>query len=312
MDPLSDILALLKPKSTVSAGFSADGDWSLQFAAYEGIKFNAVIEGSCWLKVEGDAPPVRLEAGDCFLLSRGRPFRLASDLSLPAIDAAALFAARRENGVVKVNGGGSFFLSGSRFTLDGAHAGLLLDILPPVMLLAGGEDGEALRWSLDRLRLELLQRRPGSALVAEHLAQMMLVQALRLYASQHLSRESGWLFALSDRQIGAAVAALHAEPARDWRLEELAAGVAMSRTAFAVRFKRLVGLAPMACLTRWRMMLACDRLSRSRDPVSTIAASLGYASESAFGVAFRKAVGCSPRRYGRRLDGEDAPVLLAG
>jgi AraC-like DNA-binding protein len=67
----------------------------------------------------------------------------------------------------------------------------------------------------------------------------------------------------------------------------------------AMRFKESVGVTPMVYLTRWRMMLAGDKLMNSSDSISQIAASLGYESESAFGKAFRRVLGCSPRQYSR-------------
>jgi AraC-like DNA-binding protein len=299
MDPLSDILSLLKPRSYVSAGFDAGGDWSLQFGTYEGIKFNAVVAGQCCLSVDGVPDAILLEAGDCFLLPKGRPFRLASDLTLPSVDANTVFAPARHGGVARCNGGGDFFLVGSRFMLAGNHADILLGVLPPIVHIRKEADQAALRWSLERMRQELRDQQPGAFLVAEHLAHMMLVQALRLHLAEGARGGIGWLFALADKQIGAAIAAMHAEPARPWTLRELAQRVGMSRTTFAVKFKEKVGLSPIDYLTRWRMLLAGDRLANTQQSIAAIASSLGYESESAFGAAFKRVMGCSPRQYGR-------------
>jgi AraC-like DNA-binding protein len=73
----------------------------------------------------------------------------------------------------------------------------------------------------------------------------------------------------------------------------------MSPSAFALRFKEQVGTSVMEYLIRWRMLLAADRLVNSSDAVSSIALSLGYESESAFGFAFKREMGCSPRQYCR-------------
>ncbi|WP_376742257.1 cupin domain-containing protein [Pseudorhizobium tarimense] len=107
--PLSDILALLKPRSYVSAGFEAGGNWVIQFPSYEGIKCNAEISSQCWLAIEGVSGPVHLKTGDCFLLPKGRPFRLASDLALPSADANAIFAPARDGRTARCNGGGDLF-----------------------------------------------------------------------------------------------------------------------------------------------------------------------------------------------------------
>ncbi len=153
---------------------------------------------------------------------------------------------------------------------------------------------------------ELREPQPGGFLIAQQLATLMLVQALRLHLQEGGARGAGWLFALADRQMAAALGAMHADPARRWSLKLLADHVGMSRTAFATRFKQTVGSPPMDYLTRWRMLLAGERLKTSSDPVSVIAPSLGYDSESAFSTAFRRVTGVSPRRYGRRREADGA------
>ena len=301
MDPLSDVLALLKPRNYMSAGFDAGGGWSIVFPdQHDSIKIGAVVSGGCWLSVDGVAEAVRLAAGDCFMLPCGRRFRLASDLRLPAREAAEVFAAARDGGVVTHNGGGETFLVSSRFALDGAHAGLLLRMLPPIVHIRDAPEQAALRWSVERMMQELRQPQPGGFLVIQHLAQMMLVQALRRYLGDAEASGTGWLFALGDRRMMAAIGAIHADPAHRWTLEELGARAGMSRSSFAAKFKAAVGATPIDYLTRWRMLLAADRLAAGREPVSTIALSLGYESESAFSTAFKRAMGGSPRQYGRR------------
>lgn len=99
--------------------------------------------------------------------------------------------------------------------------------------------------------------------------------------------------------MAAAITAMHDKPGQPWTLQKLAERSGMSRSTFALRFKQIVGTTPMECLTRWRMLLAGDRLKSSAEPISAIAASLSYDSESAFGKAFRRTMGCSPRQYSR-------------
>jgi len=299
MDPLSDVLSLLKPRSYVSGGFDVGGNWSVQFSRHDGIKCYAVISGECWLSVEGVADAVRLQSGDCFLLPRGRPFRLASNLALTPVDAATVYSRARDGGIVSFNGGGDFFLAGSHFVLGGNHARILLEVLPPIVHIRKESDKAALRWSMEQMRRELREPQPGGFLIGQHLAQMMLVQALRLHLAEGSRGGVGWLFALADKQIGAAITAVHDDPAHRWTLQELAERAGMSRSTFALRFKETVGASPMEYLTRWRMLLAGDRLANSSDPISVIALSLGYESESAFSTAFKRVMGCSPRQYSR-------------
>ncbi len=109
----------------------------------------------------------------------------------------------------------------------------------------------------------------------------------------------GWFFALADERLSAAMGAMHGDPAQRWTLQELAERAGMSRSSFAMKFKETVGETPMEYLTRWRMLLAADRLESSSDPISVIAFSLGYESESAFSTAFKRVMGCSPRQFSR-------------
>ncbi|WP_438270381.1 cupin domain-containing protein [Rhizobium mongolense] len=107
MDPLSEFLSLLKPSSTISSGFDATGDWSIQFGdQHHQIKCYVILSGGCWLAVDGVGNIVRLEQGDCFVLPRGLSFRLASDLNLPSVAASTIFPPARAGGMVTVNGGG--------------------------------------------------------------------------------------------------------------------------------------------------------------------------------------------------------------
>jgi AraC-like DNA-binding protein len=302
MDPLSDVVSLLKPRSYRAGGFDAGGEISIRFPEHEGIKCYAVVSGECWLSVEGVPDAVRLGTGDCFLLPRGRPFRLASDLTLTPIDAIAMFRARPNGSVSSHNGGGECSLVGGHFVLDGNHADILLGMLPPIVHIRKEADKAALRWSLDRMMQELRDPQPGGFLVVDHLAHMMLLQALRLHLAEGIEGGVGWLFALADRQMSLAIGAMHDDPAHRWTLQALAERAGMSRSTFALRFKETVGASPLEYLTRWRMLLAADRLENSSDSISVIALSLGYESESAFSTAFKRVTGRSPRRYSRGLD----------
>jgi AraC-like DNA-binding protein len=309
MDPLSDVLSLLKPQSHVSAGFDAGGEWSIGFPRNAGIKCYAVMSGGCWLAVEGVPAPVRITAGDCFLLPSGRPFRLCSGLDVTPVAASTVFPPPRAGGVVTYNGGGDVFFVGSRFVLSGSHAEILLNMLPPIVHIRKESDQVALRWSVERMMHELQHPQPGHFLVAQHLAHMMMIQALRIHLAEGMDGGVGWLFALADKQMGAAISAIHADPAQRWTLQNLAARAGMSRSSFAEKFKATVGAAPMEYLTRWRMLLAGERLANSGDPIAAVALSLGYESESAFSTAFKRVMGCSPRQYGRRV--ADVAALAA-
>ena len=299
MDPLSDVLSLLKPQSYVSGGFGVEGNIAVLFPKHQGIKCYAVLSGQCWLSMECLPDPILLTAGDCFLLPRGFSFSLASDPSITPVDFRIFLAERAAAGAIATNEVKGNYIVGGHFLLTGSHAEILLQSLPPIVHIRNESDKAAMRWSLERMKEELRDPQPGGTLMAQQLAYMMLVQALRLHLAEGAKGGVGWLFALADKKMSAAITCMHDEPGHAWTLQKLAERVGMSRSIFALKFKATVGKSPMEYLTRWRMLLAGDRLKSSDDPISAIAVSLGYESESAFSKAFRRVMVCSPRQYRR-------------
>jgi hypothetical protein len=220
MDPLSDIISLLRPHDCVAAGFDAAGDWSIQFGAHEGMKCNAVLKGTCWIAVENQAP-VQLSAGDCVILPFGRPFLLSAKPARSGEDAQQLYAPVRHGGTAIYNGGGDFYMLGARFLLSGPLAGPLLRNLPPLVIMRSGAEQDATRWALDRIAAELRNPQPGGQLSVTHLAHFLLLQVMRGHLADAVPRGTGWLAALSDQQIAPAVTAMHDDTARAWTVPHL-------------------------------------------------------------------------------------------
>jgi AraC-like DNA-binding protein len=300
MELLSDVVSLLRPALYVAPGLDAGGQWAIQFPARPGVKFDVVLQGSCWIRVEGSPHPHHLEQGDCFLLTGGRPFLAGSDLTLPAIDARAIFTNGCDS-VVRHQGGGGVFLAGGRFAFLGQDAEVLFRSLPPIIISrADSEEANALRCSLDLFVKELRGGKPGSALSVQHLAHLMLIQMLRLYLDSDQALEAGWWAALRDAQLSSALSTMHGDLAHPWTLSELARIAAMSRSSFANKFKRIVGEAPLEYLTRWRMRVAAHMLSGSAGNILEIANDVGYTSESSFSTAFRKCWGEAPRDFRKK------------
>lgn len=299
MDPLSGVLSLLRIRNYHSATLKLAGDWAFSFPENAGIKFTTVVQGGCWLLVEGEQPQ-QLQQGDCFLMTRGVPFALYSDMSQVALDSTPYFRRLAEDEIALDHGGEQTQLVGGRFEFTGVPAQVLLSTLPSLVHITGASaQASILRWALERFTSELRQHKPGRSLMTEHLAHIMLVEVLRAHLNALGSEGTGWFAGLADRNLSAALSALHADPARRWSVEELAQRANMSRSAFALRFKSIVGVAPMEYLTRWRMLLASDRLRNGDDSISSIAFSLGYESESAFSTAFKRVMSEAPRHYQR-------------
>ena len=296
-DALSSALMKMKLRAFINVTIDAGASWAIDFPGLDGFTLNVVHKGECWLRMEGEREDVHLRAGDCFLLTGGRNFTLAKDLTqkmrTPVIE---LFTAA-PNGNMICNGGGDFFVVGTLFRFEGLLPPLMFGRLPPLILIAGDSDQAAvLRWSLDRFSAELRGNAVGRSLMLNQLAPIMLLQIFRIYLLS-AARQENWLVAVSHAKLSKVFEAIHADFQRSWSLEALARLAGMSRSGFAVVFKKMVGVAPMDYLTRWRMQVACELLQAGEGRLATIASAVGYGSESAFSAAFQKIVKCRPGAY---------------
>lgn len=299
MDPLSDVFSLLRVESVLSARLEVRGPWAMRFSAYQHIKFGGVLEGAFWLWGDGAQEPTRLEAGDFYLLTRGQPYSTGSDPALETIDGREILETHLcADGVVRYGTEGErMCAAGGRFVFDDDTCDLLLPLLPPLVHIpAASESAAPLRAVLELLRLESEAARPGAPVVAAGLANIVLMQILRAHLASE-RRIPGWLGALADPRIGSALASMHGDIARQWKVDELASAVAMSRTTFTEQFKALVGVPPLSYLIAWRMAVAGSALRAGNRSLADIAESVGYGSDAAFNSAFKRATGTSPGRY---------------
>jgi AraC-like DNA-binding protein len=300
MDPLSNVIRQSKPRSITVGATDVGGDLAIRFPAHDGVYLYSLATGTCWLQVEGDREPMLLATGDCVVLPSGRPFLLATDLHLAPADATVVFDGRPNGSVAPFNGGGRCMMFAAHFEFDADFSRFLFSLLDPVVQIHDPGAKEALRVAIEQMIEELQLGRPGCEIVVDHLAHIALVKILRFHLSEVDLARSGWLYALADRQMGMAIAAMHDAPSRRWTVAALAQVAAMSRTAFATRFKSTVGRAPMDYLTQLRMLMAARRLAVPGTRVSAVGQELGYDSESSFNTAFKRAMGMPPRRYAER------------
>ncbi|QGY32452.1 AraC family transcriptional regulator [Pantoea cypripedii] len=316
MDALSDVLSTLRVNSMFSSRFEGSGRWALRFPSYKHIKFGCVLSGEFWLGLAG-AEPVRIQSGDIYLLTSGNPFFSASDPGARPLDGPENYRRyRNEDGVVRYCGSPdescpSVSLASGRFTFEHDAADLLLDNLPPLIHLQASEsDTSELSLMMSLLRLEVSKDRIGAEVARSSLAALILVNVLRAWIAG-TSSPTGWLGALSDTKIGRALTMMHAQPEKKWTLQGLATEVSMSRTAFASHFRRMVGYTPLDYLFRWRLLLAKTALRHSSESLSELAWRIGYQSDTAFSIAFKRATGYSPGQYrqcSRSSPAEDIPA----
>lgn len=240
---------------------------------------------------------MRVETGDVFLLSARRSFVLAGDLKTAPVDSASVFTPGA-GAIARLSEGDDLFVLGGHVQLDSASGGLLADVLPLLIhVRAASPQATVLQWLLDQLVRERTAELPGASVASAQLAQLMFVQLLRAHLAESESFPAGWLRALRDASIAPALRLMHGDPGRQWQLEELARAAAMSRTTFALRFKTVAGVPPLTYLLNWRMRIAERALREENTPVSALALSLGYTSESAFSNAFKRTNGMAPKRY---------------
>ena len=295
-DPLSEILSAIEATSVLSTGLKARGNWSVRVGAHTGMKFNAVMAGGCWLSIEGH-DPVSLVEGDCFLLSKGLPFVVTSDLEIEPSAASDVFAEAKNGLAVLDRGLGNEFESvGGRMDIS-MEIDFLQSSLPPLVLLRGDADeANRVRWLLDRLVTEKSQQLPGANAVSSQIMHMIFIEMIRAARTNSPVGHS-WLAALSDPQIGRALTLVHSDAGRAWRLDELADAAYLSRSQFSARFMMTVGMAPIEYVLHWRMTLAAKSLKLKREKIGQISAEMGYQSEAAFGAAFKRVYGVSPGKY---------------
>jgi AraC-like DNA-binding protein len=295
-DPFRDALALARPQAVAPAPLHATAPWRAEFPSFPHIKLGVIVEGECWLCVDG-LEPLFLSPGDFYLLGNPPPYGLGSSVEA-ARTRDANGALRKETSTIRpeTSQGSVTYTCSVDFEFPDSNSLALFSSLPPAMVVKADDANGRVLWNIATLLVyEIETHKAGRSLVLEHLAQILLVHMLRLHADS--SQEPlGWLALSADDGIGAALRAIHAEPRHRWTLDELANIAMMSRSTFASNFKERVGKPPSDYLIGWRMQLARAAL-RTEDSLTAIAGAIGYQSESAFSTAFRRVVGMSPRDF---------------
>jgi AraC-like DNA-binding protein len=266
------------------------------------VIFHLITEGECVVEL-GDEAPVRLVAGDVVLFPQGHAHRMASEPGVAPATPRRLetVLARRPRTLAYGGGGRPTRMVCGYLACDKRLARLLLAGLPPIVRVnvRGSNAGAWLEASVRYALAEARSPRPGGEGVLSKLAEVLFIEVLRLTMNEHHSGRTGWLAGVGDRIVGAALNAMHAQPARAWTLEDLARAANSSRSVLAERFQQLVGTAPMQYLAQWRMVLAANLLVRSNAPLARIAEDVGYQTDTAFSRAFRREYGAPPAAWRR-------------
>jgi AraC-like DNA-binding protein len=270
----------------------------------------AVIHGSCCLEVPEHRVKKQLSSGDVVLIISQASFTLKDDWKSPSKSLVQLLRREHLETLSGIRSGGdgaktTFFTGG--FIAEHDDDSPLLAALPPAIHIRGSDPAYA-PWmdsTLKFLNTELALRSPGFISVANHLAHVLFIQAVRTYAMTLPEDSAGnWFQALFEPDLADALGLMHLKPEEQWTVSSLAEAVGAGRSKFAARFMAAVGQPPMQYLTDCRMRKARQMLRDTDMGIKTIAVRVGYSNESAFGNAFKRSVGVSPGAYREQVSDE--------
>jgi AraC-like DNA-binding protein len=297
VDPLAEVVALLRPGLPFSKAVSAAGRWRVRRSEYGRPFYCLIIEGSCRLAVDG-AEPLILAPGDFVLIPSADSFSMSSLEPLCFTEAAPMMLADGEFRLGTQSGAPEMRSLIGYCEFGSPDAALLVSLLPRLVHVRGEK---RLATLVELVRDEFRNQRPARDVVLTRLLEILLIEALRSTAGTTAS--PGLVRGLADERLAAAIRRMHEEPRKPWTVAQLAKEAALSRTAFFVRFNRAVGVAPMEYLLAWRMALAKTLLRQNESAVADVAEHVGYSSASTFTVAFTRYVGLPPARYARNVSG---------
>ena len=317
MDPITDIFRTMHVTAFGLHRLEATAPWGLKqenqteeqatpsdkkMSPTDLAHFAMLSRGNCWLSVEGIPDPIPLTGGDCFLLAKGTSIVLRdSPRTRPKLSFREV-GAQANNHVAQCGGGGAptTIVCGS-LSFDRTSLKPIAQLLPSFILMKADEARTlALHNTVQALASEMAEQAPGSEVVATRLAEVLVVQVLRAHIASGPERNQGWLRAIFDPQMGVALSAVHESVNTPWTVESMAEAAGMSRSAFAARFKDLLGQTPLEYVTEWRMQKAMQLLQQRDKKLIDVARLVGYESGAAFSKAFKRVVGANPGEYIKR------------
>ncbi|UJX45263.1 AraC family transcriptional regulator [Xanthobacter sp. YC-JY1] len=296
MDPLSDLIALLRPNTAISKPITGRGAWGIRYATHNAPGFTIILKGTCWLTLEGEAP-LKLDKGDFLLLPATPAFTLSSQPGIACEPREPMDTPVRHG---EQDGEADFESLGGTFQIEPANAQLLLALLPCMIHVPVSEGRSVrLRRMIDLIIDECGGDEPGKDMILQRMLEVLLVEALRWQGIASGADHAGLISGMRDPALARVLGAMHADVRANWTVAGLARIAGQSRSAFAARFGAVLGCGPIEYLARWRMALAKDALLRGAKTLDRIADEIGYESASAFSTAFRKRLGCPPGKFAR-------------
>ncbi|MBC7807940.1 MAG: AraC family transcriptional regulator [Akkermansiaceae bacterium] len=296
-DMLSEVLRDLRISGVSYGRCELTHPWGIDFPPQSPARFHFVASGCCWL-YSADLGWMRLEAGDVALLPHGAGHAIADAVRGPTRPLNEIPLEQIGDKIYRMSSGGGgatslLFCCSVSFEEPSIHP--LLELMPSVLLVRGvATDDATLPLILEAMASEVMTQRVGAATVLTRLADVVIARIIRAWVEAPHAETTGWLAAIRDPKLGAALAAIHRDPGHPWSVESLAAIAQTSRSIFSERFTGTVGMSPARYLARWRMHVASVWFRSERLTVAQVAERLGYESEASFSRAFKRLVGVPP------------------
>ncbi|WP_162918842.1 AraC family transcriptional regulator [Taklimakanibacter deserti] len=311
-DTLSDIFRTLRLKGGIFLDARFTAPWCVASkvtpqditpflkSPAEIITLHYVVTGRTYVGI-GDGERVVVNSGELVLLPRNDAHVMGSGVDGEPINSHHLIELAPEGGLARIVHGGQGELCHiiCGFLATEEQRNPLIQSLPPLLKVnireAVSRDWieSSVRYAAEGLHHGAVAASP----VMGRLSELLFAEAVRAYAMGLPESERSWLKGLSDQYVGRAIAALNADLAHDWTVDEIAAKAGLSRSAFVARFTDAVGLPPMKYLTLSRLALAKQLLLDRRQPVAQVAAKVGYEAEEAFNRAFKREFGQPPAKW---------------
>ena len=295
IDPLAEIVTLLQPSAPFSKLARASGAWRVRRSDVGQVFYALMLTGRARLDVDRK-PPIILQAGDFVLVPAMQDFSVSS-LDPPPPDDLTSTPVWQPDGTVRIGPAeapAEVEQLVGHCTFGSPDAPLLVPLLPDLVVVRG-ESRLAILAKL--VAEEARADRPARAVVLARLLEVLLIEALR--STAETGSFPSLLKGLADERLVVALRSLHADPARNWTVAELAREAGLSRSAFFDRFHRKLGMPPIDYLMNWRISLAKDFL-RGGQSITDVARRVGYGSASAFSVAFSRQIGMPPAQFANR------------
>lgn len=306
---LSDVLRTIRLSGSLQFCFMPTGAWQTDAApslanmvqsASSTMPFHIVVEGTCWLKMNGQE--IVLVAGDVVAFPFGTGHQLGAGVDGRLITPVQDLPPKPWRDIPILHYGEDaqrVRLLCGYLQCEAIGFRPLRNALPPLLHVRtkDAQDADWLRATIAQIVMEVDKPRSGGLSMLERLTEITFIELLRHQIVAARPGSAGWLAALADPALGRCLALIHENPKHGWSLHDLSAAACLSRSSLAERFEAMLDTSPMRYVRDWRLCLASVALSTTTNPIAAIAYDAGYGTEAAFNRAFSRIYGTPPAAW---------------